>query len=84
MADEANVDPATESSMRPGAGRWWIVGLGLSAIILVCFGGTLRHLAHRWANEPDYSHGFLVPVFAAYLLWYRRDLLRVGTGGRGT
>jgi len=68
--------------MRPEAGRWWIVGLGLSAIILVCFGGTLQHLSHRWANEADYSHGFLVPVFAAYLLWYRRDLLRVGNGGR--
>jgi exosortase len=54
----------------------------LSALIAVFFGDTIRHLAHRWANEADYSHGFLVPVFAAYLLWYRRDMMRVGSGGR--
>ncbi len=34
--------------------------------------GPLSGLARRWASEPDYSHGFLVPVFAAYLLWIRR------------
>ena len=33
-------------------------------------------LAARWWTDPDYLHGFLVPFFAAYLLWYRRELLR--------
>jgi exosortase len=27
----------------------------------------------RWAQDPRYSHGFLVPAFAAYILWSRRD-----------
>src|SRR5262249_4944795 len=26
----------------------------------------------RWSNDPKYSHGFLVPVFAAIVLWVRR------------
>lgn len=61
---------------------WWIAGLGLSVLIAVSFGETLLRLSHRWANEADYSHGFLVPFFAAYLLWHRRDLAQVGSGGR--
>ena len=25
-----------------------------------------------WGNDPDYSHGFLVPVLSGYCLWERR------------
>jgi exosortase len=34
------------------------------------------HLARQWWDEPDYSHGFLVPLFSAFVLWCRRDSLR--------
>ncbi len=37
-------------------------------------------MANRWANQADYSHGFLVPVFAAYLLWVRREILPAARG----
>jgi hypothetical protein len=30
-------------------------------------------MANRWAHEPQYSHGYLVPVFALFLLWHRRE-----------
>jgi exosortase len=26
----------------------------------------------RWSYDPQYSHGYLVPVFALFLLWHRR------------
>ncbi|MGH7171695.1 MAG: exosortase/archaeosortase family protein [Gemmataceae bacterium] len=29
----------------------------------------------RWGNDSRYSHGYLVPLFAAFLLWSRRGLL---------
>ena len=29
-------------------------------------------MAERWRHEPQYSHGYLVPVFALFLLWHRR------------
>src|SRR5689334_11713160 len=35
-----------------------------------------RWLFHIWLTNPDYSHGFLVPVFAGGLLWLRRDTHR--------
>ncbi len=28
----------------------------------------------RWTTDPQYSHGFLVPLFAFVVLWSRRDL----------
>jgi len=37
---------------------------------------TLGALANVWAHDPQYSHGFLVPLFAAVLLWQRRALLQ--------
>jgi exosortase len=29
----------------------------------------------EWWNDPNYSHGFLVPVFAGFLIWQRRAAL---------
>ena len=29
---------------------------------------TLEFMAGKWAGDPQYSHGFLVPLFSAYLL----------------
>jgi exosortase len=31
-------------------------------------------MAERWSSNPQYSHGFLVPVFAGVVLWHRRHL----------
>jgi exosortase len=33
---------------------------------------ALRTMAERWSSDPQYSHGFLVPVFAGLVLWFRR------------
>lgn len=52
---------------------FWYIGV-LVVVVAACYWGSLSRLARRWANEPDYSHGFLVPVFAAYLLWHRRGM----------
>jgi exosortase len=34
---------------------------------------TLVGMAERWLNDPQYTHGWLVPAFAGYLLWSRRE-----------
>jgi exosortase len=33
-------------------------------------------LVNDWYTDPDFSHGFLVPLFSAYLLWTQRHALR--------
>ena len=56
-----------------------VVILLMIAILTWSYASSLVHLSQRWMNEEDYTHGFLVPVFAAYLLWFRRDLLKQGS-----
>jgi exosortase len=41
---------------------------------------TLSGMAHCWATDPQYSHGFLVPIFALFVLAARRP----ATGLSGT
>src|SRR5579871_1054089 len=43
--------------------------------LLWAFWSTLTDLAHVWRTNDQYSHGFLVPGFALFLLWVRRDKL---------
>jgi exosortase len=43
--------------------------------VVWAYWATFAELTRRWAADPQYSHGWLVPVFAAVLLWFRRDLL---------
>lgn len=45
------------------------------AALLWSYATTLADVAERWSTDPQYSHGYLVPLFAAVLLWLRRDQL---------
>ena len=44
---------------------------GLGAVCAWAYWPTLTALAGRWATDPQYSHGYLVPGFALALLWMR-------------
>jgi exosortase len=48
----------------------------VSACFLWAFGSTLTDLFYVWRTNDQYSHGFLVPAFAAFLLWLRRDKIQ--------
>ena len=47
----------------------------LSAAAIWSYWTTLAKIAARWGDDPQYSHGYLVPAFALYLLWTRREQL---------
>ncbi len=47
----------------------------LACLILWLYAPVLARLAHQWWADPNFSHGFLVPVFSAYVLWQHRDKL---------
>src|SRR6266404_2739108 len=57
--------------------RWFsvsrLLAITLGASCLWAYGPTLAEMAERWTHEPQYSHGYLVPVFALFLLWHRRQ-----------
>jgi len=47
------------------------------AIVCVWFNWTsLRYLVRVWWTQEDYQHGFVVPLFALFLLWHRRGMIR--------
>lgn len=48
-----------------------VLGLGL----VWAYWPTIADLVDRWSHNPVYSHGYLVPCFAVYLLWRRRETL---------
>lgn len=49
--------------------------LGAAVLSLVwAYWSTLVETAACWKHDPQYSHGYLVPVFAGALLWLRRSL----------
>jgi exosortase len=49
------------------------MGLAAAAAALWAYWTPLSEAAQRWGKDPQYSHGYLVPVFAAVLLWLRRQ-----------
>jgi exosortase len=47
----------------------------LAGSLLVAHFPILWQLAARWTKDPLYSHGWFVPCFSLYLLWWRKDQL---------
>jgi exosortase len=52
----------------------WGAGI-IAALILAVYFHVLVKLVTDWAEIPDFSHGFLVPLFSAYLVWANRKTL---------
>jgi exosortase len=44
-------------------------------MLAVLYSKVAVKLVYDWYTIPDYSHGFLVPFFALFLLWDKRKLL---------
>jgi len=48
----------------------------LAALFLWLYGPTIYHLVRQWATpDSDFSHGFFVPLFSAFVLWQERRRL---------
>ena len=69
-------------SPAPGSGSWLSRNAQLAwGAALIClltaaiYAPVVVKLVSDWWQFPDFSHGFLVPVFAAYLLWEKRETL---------
>ena len=48
--------------------------LAVAAILLaLLYWRIVWGMAGQWASDPDYSHGFLVPVISGYFFWEKRQ-----------
>src|SRR5208282_2319414 len=52
-----------------------LVLAGTVVALLWAYWTSLADAARRWSSDPSYSHGYLVPIFAAVLLWLRWNKL---------
>jgi len=52
---------------------WQIATLG--GLLLWVYFPTLTHLVAQWWHDPNFSHGFFVPLFAAFVIWQERNSL---------
>src|SRR5262245_10451960 len=51
----------------------WLLRLTpVLAALVWAYAEPMQRLFRMWINEPDYNHGFFVPLFSIYLLWFRR------------
>jgi len=54
----------------------WFAALSLSTLVVILYAPVLASLARQWWGDPNYGHGFFIPVFAGYVLWRVRDRWR--------
>lgn len=70
----------SERSAR-GSAIYTCLLVSISVLVGVAgFSGSLLELVRRWSTQEEYSHGFLIPFIALWLLWTRRHALAASIG----
>lgn len=69
-SSEALAERTAASSAAAGV-AWWQAGLLLTVVGFLYY-PILARLAWDWWNDPEASHGILVPLFSLYVLWHTR------------
>ena len=74
-----SLSPSTVASAseraEPPLNQLWIQLAAVGLIVCYLYAGIVSHLVWQWWTDPDFSHGFFVPIFAAVVVWQRRDRL---------
>jgi len=76
MSDISPQSARLEPSVLVERPSWFRIGvpaLLLGVIVIVLYWPILRDLARQWWDDANYQHGFLVPLFSAFLVWRRRE-----------
>lgn len=69
-----HVEQIDEATARLGSRVWpWAV---LGVLLVVLYAAIVKRLVHQWWVDPNFSHGFFVPLFSLFLVWKDRERLR--------
>ncbi len=52
---------------------WAVLAVAAIAVYFIFQDGV--HMMVRWWSREEYSHGYLIPLIALYLIWQRSDVL---------
>jgi len=61
------------SATAPENPVWQLAVLGILTLWL--YWPTMTHLVGQWWHDPNFSHGFFVPLFSIFVLWQQRNEL---------
>src|SRR5262245_7880158 len=67
--------PEARAAMQRSNKATAFFALAILGAIVWAYWPALRDMARKWATDPQYSQGYVVPLFAAYLFWARRKEL---------
>jgi exosortase len=76
MTQSARTQTAFPGNWRSSQAQFALGAALICLLVVAVYSHVLAKLVTDWWQIPDFSHGFLVPLFAAYLVWEKRETLR--------
>lgn len=55
---------------------WWVEAAVLAGLIGILYARIVAKLVVQWWQDPNFSHGFIIVPFCAYVLWRERTRWR--------
>jgi len=70
--------PIQSGALSGSVDKTWVYAgtLLVTGLVIFLYRDVFYGLVSDWYNDPDYSHGFLVPFLSAYFIWERWDDLK--------
>jgi exosortase len=78
IVTQVSEDSAAAAALGETSARFaqWMQFAALGVLIGLLYHGILVNLVSQWWNDPDFSHGFFIPMFSGLVIWrMRRQLL---------
>lgn len=75
MANRQDSGPSGSNAANGTQKYGWLPYAIIAALLVAIYYHIAAKLVYDWYTIPDYSHGFLVPLFAGYLIWDKKAKL---------
>jgi exosortase len=69
------VSPGAAAALRRLPAPLLAAWAALAAVLAAVYLPHAAYMVQNWWSDPNYSHGFLVPVVSGWLIWRRREEL---------